>query len=417
MIRKFSCHNYRNIDADGLTFDKINILVGPNNSGKSNFIRAITFYSNLLKHPGDGGLKTAFLNGVKRGGWDHIRNKAMREDAPVSLQWQMDLDDRLIDFNFSFIAAKKVEDCHIVSETMSDAIDRGYSNPFNYFTCHERNVGKGYISSAVDIGETNSRIYFDLDSTEVFCRQYKDILLSDSAIYGSNVREKLMVLLEKLESKFLGMRSYSSARINIEEMRKPLDPVTKENTLLADASNFIAVFNQYKSESLQWRRLFLEKMQELDSEITDLDIVIKYDKFGFFIEKENKITLDFSDVSEGTLKALVMNLLLNMPQERENFLLAIDEPENNLHPAWQKVIGRWIQESTAFEQCFISTHSPDFLDTFTEYFKQGYVSVFVFDGMNNIRRVTFDMLKEALGDWELGDLYRTNDPALGGWPW
>ncbi|MEZ3463817.1 MAG: ATP-binding protein [Lachnospiraceae bacterium] len=47
-------------------------------------------------------------------------------------------------------------------------------------------------------------------------------------------------------------------------------------------------------------------------------------------------------------------------------MLAIDEPEMNLHPAWQKVVGNWIQTADTFYQCFISTHSPDFLDVFTE---------------------------------------------------
>jgi len=34
-----------------------------------------------------------------------------------------------------------------------------------------------------------------------------------------------------------------------------------------------------------------------------------------------------------------------------------------------------------------------------------------------IKKITYADIAEDLGDWELGDLYRTNDPALGGWPW
>lgn len=48
MINKFSCKNFRNINAENLEFEKINILIGPNNSGKSNFIKALTFYSEML---------------------------------------------------------------------------------------------------------------------------------------------------------------------------------------------------------------------------------------------------------------------------------------------------------------------------------------------------------------------------------
>ena len=34
-----------------------------------------------------------------------------------------------------------------------------------------------------------------------------------------------------------------------------------------------------------------------------------------------------------------------------------------------------------------------------------------------INKISYQDIAEDLGDWELGDLYRTNDPALGGWPW
>lgn len=90
-----------------------------------------------------------------------------------------------------------------------------------------------------------------------------------------------------------------------------------------------------------------------------------YDKSIFKLVYDGE-QYDLSDVSEGTLKGLILNLLINMPMEKPKTLLAIDEPETNLHPAWQKVVGNWIQTADTFYQCFISTHSPDFLDVFTE---------------------------------------------------
>ena len=59
MINKFSCHNFRNIQAEDLEFEKINILIGPNNSGKSNFIKALTFFSEMLRTGKEDNLKSA----------------------------------------------------------------------------------------------------------------------------------------------------------------------------------------------------------------------------------------------------------------------------------------------------------------------------------------------------------------------
>ena len=92
MINKFSCHNFRNIQADDLEFEKINILIGPNNSGKSNFIKAITFFSEMLKNAREGNLKSAFLNAVARNGWDHCLYKHAAQDVPVEFAWEIYLN-------------------------------------------------------------------------------------------------------------------------------------------------------------------------------------------------------------------------------------------------------------------------------------------------------------------------------------
>ena len=54
MIQNFSCKNFRNITAENLSFEKINILIGPNNSGKTNFIRALTFLAEMLDKAEEG---------------------------------------------------------------------------------------------------------------------------------------------------------------------------------------------------------------------------------------------------------------------------------------------------------------------------------------------------------------------------
>ena len=92
------------------------------------------------------------------------------------------------------------------------------------------------------------------------------------------------------------------------------------------------------------------------------------------------------EMSDGTLKAMWLALLLFSPEKGS--VLSIDEPEMNLHPAWLKVIGRWLQRFSSAEQLFVSTHSPDLLDTFTEGFKTGEVALFVFGlGDKEMRRV------------------------------
>jgi AAA15 family ATPase/GTPase len=124
------------------------------------------------------------------------------------------------------------------------------------------------------------------------------------------------------------------------------------------------------------------------------------------------------DMSDGTIKAMLLALLLWSPKKAT--FLSIDEPELNIHPAWLKVIANWVLRSNSYEQIFISSHSPDFLDGFTEMFMESKVGLFVANlgKIRTINPVTPETLERLIREgWQLGDIYRVGDPILGGWPW
>lgn len=418
MINKFSCHNFRNIKADNLDFERINILIGPNNSGKSNFIKAISFFSEMLKNVDRGNLKSAFLNAVARNGWEHSLCKYVEDEDVIDFSWDIDLNGEPVRYKFSFGVGSTVKKCNIVLEELSSSKQEGnYEKEFNYFRCHDQKIGLGNFSTAIQKGQKNRRLAFEIDSKETIIMQFKDILLKNKKIYGNElIRINIAQLLYDLQKYFEGFSVYTSAQFDTRKMREPANLKSVDDILNYDASNFTNVFNCYKSEDILWKSLFEERMRELIPNLKVADTVNAYDKLIFKLVYNNE-QYDLSDVSEGTIKGLILNMLINMPMRGERSLLAIDEPETNLHPAWQKVVGNWIQSSDTFAQCFISTHSPDFLDVFTEEFKQENVAVFVFGNDECIKKIKYRDIIDELGDWELGDLYRTNDPALGGWPW
>ena len=43
MINRFSCKNFRNVNVDNLKLEKINILIGSNNSGKTILLKHYLF--------------------------------------------------------------------------------------------------------------------------------------------------------------------------------------------------------------------------------------------------------------------------------------------------------------------------------------------------------------------------------------
>lgn len=420
MIKKFSCHNFRNINVDNLEFEKINILIGSNNSGKSNFIKALTFFSEMLKSFDDGNLKSAFLNAVARNGWNHMLCKQAAENEVIDFDWVLDIKNMPIRYKFAFGVGNTVEQCNITLEELnSSMVSDKYEDEFNYFACHKNKIGRGVFSSAFKKGQKNKRLPFDVDSKETLMMQFKDILLKDQNLYGNElIRVEIAQLLYDIQEYFEGFSVYASAQFDTNKMREPVSIKNLDEVLNGNAINFVNLFNKYKSKDILWKSVFEERMRELIPDLKVTDTVNAYDKLIFKLVYNDE-QYDLSDVSEGTIKGLILNFLINMRMDKECSLLAIDEPETNLHPAWQKVVGNWIQTTDTFRQCFISTHSPDFLDVFTEEFKHGNVAVFVFDNglSEDVKKIKYEDIADELGEWELGDLYRTNDPALGGWPW
>lgn len=422
MIKSFHCKNFRNINAENLDFKRINILIGSNNAGKSNFIKALTFYSDMLINSSNGSLGTAFMNAISRNGWEHVRNNLVDKNEPIEFSWEIDLNNVPLRYRLSYSVGSAVEDCNIVFEELNAASYSKdlYNQEFNYFRCHDKIVGIGHFSTAMKKGRRNRRLKFDLNGKEILSMQFKDILLKNENIYGSDlVRVDIAQMLYDLENYFKSFSVYTSAQFNTKKMREPVNDKRLDDVLNADASNFVNVFAKCKAENILWQKIFEDKMRELIPDLEGADTINAYDKLIFKMLYKDGNQYDLSDVSEGTLKGLILNMLINMASKTKRTLLAIDEPETNLHPAWQKVVGSWIQTSNTFQQCFISTHSPDFLDAFTEEFKQDQVAVFVFDSSSDqlIKKVLYHDIADELGEWELGDLYRVNDPALGGWPW
>lgn len=418
MIKSFSCNNFRNVNVQDLKFSRINILIGPNNSGKTNFIRALSFCADMITNQekliGD----SAFLTQVYRNGLGDIYNKYAKDmNQEISMKWNIDLENhKSVNYEFDFHTGKQIQDFFITREKLDDRYKpQNKRKRFNYFTCHEK-LGEGYISKAVNRGEANERIPFTIPQNDSVLRQFDKIRLENKQIYEYS--EKQVGMIQQLQEYLRKYYFYSSSQFDLKKIREPQGLQINGNTLEKDGSNFVNVFNYYKTQNYVNATTYLEKLKQLMPSLNFADSVAEFNKLVFKVGFEGE-QFSLSDLSDGTIKALILTLLIQIPVNDGFSMLAIDEPEMNIHPAWQQIIGRWILYSGNFKQCFISTHSPDFLDTFTEGFKRGEVSVFVFDPREeiNVKKLEYEKIKLELEDWELGDLYRVNDPSIGGWPW
>ncbi|MBN1588496.1 MAG: AAA family ATPase [Pirellulales bacterium] len=88
----------------------------------------------------------------------------------------------------------------------------------------------------------------------------------------------------------------------------------------------------------------------------------------FLFGDEDRGTIEFgpASMSDGTLHALGVLVALfqcrDLPAKSPIPLVAIEEPEANLHPGAAEVLMDAMTEATSFTQVMATTHSPDFLD-------------------------------------------------------
>lgn len=423
MITRFSCKNFKNITTSGVNFKKINILIGPNNAGKTNFIKALSFLAEMLIFGRENSYKSSFLQTISHNGWERVLDKHVaHKEREIDLSWNIQLENCGFTYKFSFNVGKDAQQDFFITCEDLENIDKPSheERPFNYFSCHTRVNGVGEFSTATKKGQWNKRKTINVSNMDTVLLQLQDILFKNPNLYKNDVlRTNTVPFLEKIENYFKNFYFYSSASFNMAQLRVPQDIKRQGITLEKDGSNFVNVFNEYKASNIFFKNTFDEKLHELIPNLKLTDVVIKHDKLAFMLGLNDNTQYDLEDISDGTLKAMLLIMLIYLPINQGYSLLAIDEPEMNLHPAWQKALGKWIQLSSNFKQCFISTHSPDFLDVFTDGFRNGSVAIFVFDPKADtlVKELSYKVIQEDLEGWELGDLYRVNEPALGGWPW
>lgn len=424
MIQSLGCHNFRNIDVDRLSFKRINILIGPNNAGKTNLLRALSFCSDMLKRE-SGSAPSAFLNEVSHNGWHKMLNRAAGNDGIIKFRWDLSIRGKNLGYDFQFHTGRQQADFYITSEKLDTDSQGNYARPYNHFDCHTEQLGKGVISTAKEKGVQNRRIYFDVSNQDTVMTQFPKILLKYGELYNTpSFRKDGMSIVEELMAYFRKFFSYSSAYLDLATIRRPSDSRIRGDILYGNGSNFVNVLNERFGINIYLRQEMEDRLRSLIPSLDHVNIASQPDQYKFQLGMHGK-TYDMDEVSDGTIKAILLVFLLfgspegAAPSQPEFSLLTLDEPENNLHPAWQKWIARWIMESTNYEQCFVCTHSPDFLDGFTDGFIRGDVAVLVADPRKGqlFTNLAYDDVKEDLDGWQLGDLYRVNEPSVGGWPW
>ncbi|MBW3538716.1 MAG: AAA family ATPase [Planctomycetes bacterium] len=112
------------------------------------------------------------------------------------------------------------------------------------------------------------------------------------------------------------------------------------------------------------------------------------------------------DLSDGTLRFLFLLAVLANPSPPP--LIAIDEPETGLHPSMLPIVAEYARDASQRAQVILTTHSPELLDAF-EGESPTTTVVEWRNGQTELRVLSGDEVDYWLQQYTLGELYRSKE--------
>lgn len=352
----------------------INVLIGANGSGKSNFIGVFALFQALR----EGKLQDYV---IRAGGADRMLHFGAKMTDKLNLH--IAFEDEINQYEISLVP------------TDADGLYPSVNEELVYFWNKERYYlpredslsgrnGEAGISSADDVGVPGHvrshlvgwRIYhFHDTSTRSPIKRTGD--LHDNRFLrpdGANLAAFLYRLRQRRTRNIRGRRRIRP------EYRMIRDTVRLAAPFFDDFLLEPLALNEDKIR-LEWRH------------------------------RASDAYFDAASLSDGTLRFIALATLLLQPKRLRPSVILLDEPELGLHPYAIALLASMIKQASVETQIILATQSPILLDYFDP---EDVLVADRVDGATQFNRLKSDQLAEWLEDYSLGQLWEKNE--LGGRP-
>ena len=326
-VKSFSVKNYRSIiEAHKINLTNYNVLIGKNNEGKSNILRALDICMSCISNP------IGFKYEGRREFYGKTRLYDWERDFPVQLR------ERKTGKNIIF---------KIVLELTEFEIKEFNQNIGTRLSSNE-------LALNINIGADNNPIVsFPKKGTSNLTKKGRDVLkyLSNKILYNYipsiRTKERALSLIKGNVAKELSTLKDNPDYIESTEKIKKI-----QNTFLRRLSKSI------KSELAE----LLPGIKGVEIEIED-DFDLGFSTNDINVKIDDGVLTDIALKGDGINSLAVMAILKNK-QKQNNIIemIAIDEPEAHLHPGAIIELNRKLRVMAEQNQVIISTHNPTFID-------------------------------------------------------
>ena len=355
-LSRIRINGYKSIRSCDLELKNINVLIGTNGAGKSNFISVFSLIQNMLNEKLQ---LTSALTGI-----DAMLYKGSKITDKIGIEAYF--GNNSYGFELSL-----TENNRFVFSNEFFGYYLNFENQTSLGSGHEeskwRNGTKNAINDYVQpILERQAWRVYHFHDTGRTAKVKQEHSLANSQFFAEDARN-LAAFLYRLKTVY--PKHYNDIRQTIQIVAPYFDD-------------------------------FVLEPQELNNEL----ILLRWK------QKECDDVFYASQLSDGTLRFICLATLLLQPEDLQPATIIIDEPELGLHPFALTVFAEMVHSASLNKQIIVSTQSADLLSDFDPE------DIIVVNNSKNgtiFRRLDEEQLREWLeDDYSLGDLWKKN--VIGG---
>ena len=384
--------------AEELELGPLNVLIGTNGCGKSNFIEAIGL---LQAVPTD--LAERIRSG--RGVADWIWQGDSEVDSAVVKTVVQPAGQQALRYRVEF--GERGQRFAVINERLEPKIE-DHEAPYvelgeNAHVAHLRTVrGK----AAFDAKPSDFAVLMGYKPVEYSVDRSKSVL---AQVKDAEHYPELTYLAKDLESIRL-YREWTFGRNNVVRSLQKTD--LPNANLAEDHTNLGLVLNRL-SMDYEIRKRIVDAVRRLYEDISDFHVNIEFNTTQLFVqERGGQVTVPATRLSDGTIRYLSLLAILCDPQPPP--LVCIEEPELGLHPDILPGLAKLLLEASERCQLVVTTHSEVLVDALTDK-PESIVVCEKEDGQTKLKRLSRSELKHWLDKYRLGELWSSGE--IGGNRW
>ena len=391
MIKKIKLTNFLSFsnESQEIELRPLNVIIGANGSGKSNFLESFYFLQNLPSNVG-----TPIREG---GGISEWLYKGLPEQPNMKLELFVDnpcprkiCNELYYAVSFSSAGFNYM----IIDEQLKSK--EAQTRCFDRYIFYEFKNGQPFITLP---GHIDTIKLEDVNPTQSILEQIRDETNYREITYLAREFKKIKIYREWQFGKY-------------SPVRQPQRADMPNQYLEPDCTNLGLVLNQIERNAEAKKRL-LSELKNFYNDVEDFYLNIFSNTIQiYFHESGLRSPVPATRLSDGTLRYLCLLAILCNPNKPP--VLCIEEPELGLHPDVFPGLSRLIQEASQHCQIIVTTHSDIFVDTFNDIPEAILVSEKDENG-TSINRLNHEELKPWLEKYRLGRLWMRGE--IGGTRW